>query len=152
MNKIVASIAAVGLAATAALYNMSADDVTLFLQNETDAPLYTELKPVEIEFMKYCAEHGKVYKNKHMYEKRLEQFENSMEAIAEHNSQNGQTSTIGLNKFSDYFPHEFKQILGFKKGWKSEAPRKEEAFYADNLATEIDWRSKNAVTGVKDQG
>ncbi len=68
-----------------------------------------------------------------------------------HNQQDS-TYQKGINKFSDYTDYEFKQMLGFKSGYSRSGDRTVAVLSEVGTPTSIDWRSKGAVTGVKDQG
>lgn len=101
-------------------------------------------------FANWTAEHDKVYTPEDAT-RRFEIFKGTMDWIAAHNSKN-LGWTAGLNKFSDLTPAEFKQIyLGYR-------PDLKRGYVLKRNATEpypsgsLDWVSKGAVTGVKDQG
>ena len=147
MNKqLTASIAAVGLAATVALYNVSADQVSLYQQN------YEVISNEEQEFMKFMAKYGKTYGTKEEYKFRLNQFAEKFRLAEEHNSQNGQTSTMGVNKFSDMTQDEMKRMNGFISAEDQIGGDREAVWDTTNLADEINWVTKGAVTPVKNQG
>lgn len=74
-----------------------------------------------------------------------------MAKVAQFNGQNGNTFRLGINKFTDYTPAEYKKLLGYKpKGQLLLAEATE--LPVEDAPSSIDWREKGAVTGVKDQG
>jgi C1A family cysteine protease len=121
------------------------------------APAGTQLFSSELltaedhEFIRYVANYGKSYGTKAEFEFRSAQFKDSLAKIAEHNSQNGATSTVGINQFSDRTPAEMKRMNGYKpvanKTFRS-APMLD----TSNLADSINWVDQGAVTPVKNQG
>jgi len=105
----------------------------------------------DYQFMKYVSEYGKSYGTVAEYNFRLNQFKSRVAAHQLHNSENGATSTQGVNFLTDRTDEEIKKMNGFKDMPTSED--KKEALYSEkNLTDSIDWRTKGAVTPVKDQG
>ena len=142
MNKqISASIAAVGLAATVALYNMSAETTSLY-QTET-------FSVAEHQFMEFVAKYGRTYGTKAEYQFRLNEFTQRLSEIEAHNSKNGETSTVGINKFADYTKEELKSLNGLRI---EEYPANETVFDVSNLKDEVNWVTAGGVTPVKNQG
>lgn len=58
--------------------------------------------------------------------------------------------TVGLTKFADLTPAEFRAF--YLSTYQSDRTRNPEYLDESNAPEKIDWRSKGAVTGVKDQG
>jgi C1A family cysteine protease len=88
-------------------------------------------------------------------ENRFQIFRSNLRTIILHNLDNKQNFTMGVNQFTDLTSDEFKKnfVSGLNQnievgsyGCKS--------FIANDIGTpsSIDWRTKNAVTSVKDQG
>ena len=100
------------------------------------------------KFQQYLSEHGKSYRTVEEYEYRLENFMKKDAFINWHNA-SGESYTVGHNKFSDWADWEYKNILTH-----SPMPEHEKNYVdlPEANATPIDWRSKGAVTPVKDQG
>jgi len=72
--------------------------------------------------------------------------------IAEINSDPSNTFTVGHNKFSTWTDDEYKALLGYKPLSTATEYAPYEPVSAEKLAAGVDWRTKNAVTKVKDQG
>jgi cathepsin L len=53
-------------------------------------------------FAQYIAKHGKTYSTMEEYTFRLSQFKSNYDKISAYNLQPVRTSTVGLNKFSDW--------------------------------------------------
>lgn len=79
-----------------------------------------------------------------MFKDRLAKFE-------EWNSQPGQTSKMGITPYIDWTEDEFKVLLGYKE-MDTKPDYYPGDFDTENLADAIDWRTKGAVTPIKDQG
>jgi len=93
---------------------------------------------------------------------RLKVYLENRHKIARHNTRNqfGDVSyTLAMNKYGDLLHHEFVAIMnGYKgkNGNKTSTVRQEGAFFVTPanaiLAENVDWRTKGAVSEVKDQG
>lgn len=105
----------------------------------------------DYKFMSFVTEQGKSYGTVAEYNFRLAIFKTRLAQHEQHNSQEGATSTQGVNMLSDRTDQEIKQLLGFKDMGVPTA-RKELVYPSENLADALDWRAKGAVTPVKDQG
>ena len=103
----------------------------------------------EHEFIKFVARHNRRYATKEEYLARYEQFERNHKFIVNFNKLG--EHQVAHNHMSDWTVEEYRQLLGYKPEFKSEATVFEtyENFTAPK---EVDWRNEGAVTGVKDQG
>ena len=103
-----------GLGATAALAVIALN---------YQAPVGTQLFQTEVisaedhEFIKFVAKYGRSYATRAEFDFRNVQFKQSLAKIAEHNSQEGQTSTVGINQFADMTKEEIKRMNGYKSSF-----------------------------------
>jgi len=134
----IAALAALGLVA---VNYSSSEGSQLFLSERVTEE--------EMAYMRYVTEFGKSYGTKAEFKFRLEQFKKTMAKIAEHHSNDAHKSEVGLNEFSDWTESEYKKLLGYKPSIKAEEP---ELLDVSNLKGSIDWRTRGAVTPVKNQG
>merc|ERR1712028_250039 len=104
----------------------------------------------EMMCMKYVTEWGKSYGTKAEFEFRLDQFKKTLNKMALHNSDNGHKSTVGHNQFSDWTDAEYKRLLSYKGAQTNNLDA--EILDTSNLEDSVDWVTKGAVTGVKNQG
>jgi len=94
--------------------------------------------------------HDKVYSTSHEEEYRFKTFAENYLQIIEFN--NEQTDTVlALNQFADLSLTEFKTLY-LTLDNKANANAEVAHFDTSNLADEVDWRGKGAVTPVKAQG
>jgi C1A family cysteine protease len=132
-------LAVVGTAACAAVFALT----------NFEQPASASLFQTSPEFTQYVAKYGKNYGTVEEYKFREAQFLAKKAAFAQHNSNNGNTYTVGINKFSDWTTAEYKQILGYK------APAHTKNYVILDTTTApdaVDWRSAGAVNAPKDQG
>ena len=139
-----AAIAGLGAAAAltgAALMYKAPSGVKLFADDILSAEDY--------KFMAYVSEYGKSYGTVAEFMFRKSQFVARHNEIEAFNADSNNTHTVGHNLFSDKTFAEMKKLNGYKAGplKATNAPTLDES----NLAASVDWRSKNAVTPVKNQ-
>jgi len=139
-----AAIAGLGAAAAltgAALMYKAPSGVKLFADDKLTGDDYN--------FMAYVSEYGKSYGTVAEFMFRKEQFVARHNEIEAFNADANNTHTVGHNLFSDKTFAEMKKLNGYKAGplKATNAPTLDES----NLAASVDWRSKNAVTPVKNQ-
>ena len=99
------------------------------------------------------AEHGKSYATKEEYERRKEVFAKTLRFVSEKNSQNGASYRVGLNKFSDLTQEEFEAMLLGDNGAPEDYSQEQSGLHLEQgVYTPVDWRTKDAIGPVKDQG
>jgi C1A family cysteine protease len=117
-----------------------------FVATAAASELMTE---TDYQFMDFVSTHGRSYGTVAEFNFRKNIFAENVAKIEAHNAA-GHTWTLGTNFLSDRTPEELKKMNGFK----AEGYTAENATYlsTENLAADLDWRSKGAVTPVKNQG
>jgi xylem cysteine proteinase len=103
----------------------------------------------------WLVKHNKVYDLAEEKQQRFEIFGDNLRYIDEVNQQN-LSYWLGLNAFADMSHDEFKSTsLGYIPHISTQPTGTRKAFRYENvsdLPRSIDWRTKGAVTGVKNQG
>jgi KDEL-tailed cysteine endopeptidase len=104
-----------------------------------------------MEFIKYTTLYGKSYGTKEEFDFRSTLFKKTLDFIRTENSRIENTFTVGVNKFADWTPAEYKRLLGYKPAAKKEPVS---YFNETNIAipTSVDWRTSGDVNEVQDQG
>jgi len=109
----------------------------------------------EEKFINWMSVHGIKPETGTHFVQMLQNFANNDDIIEAHNAKK-EPYTLGHNQFSHMSVDEWRQYvkLGLSKPANLEAPASIHKAPADisKLATEVNWVTKGAVTGVKDQG
>jgi len=104
-----------------------------------------------MKFMQYIMEWGKSYGTSEEYEFRLGVWMSKEAFIQEHNMTNA-SYKVAHNQFSDWTDAEYKRLLGYRPEIFVDGIVPTASFPNATVAASIDWRTKGAVTPVKDQG
>jgi cathepsin L len=114
--------------------------------------------PDTVLFKTWMTSYGRQYQDEVEFQHRFQIFKRNNERVQIHNSKEPRPSyTLALNKFADLSHEEFKEIyLGFgNKGKTSHTLSRTSVVNSprnDSIPTNWDWRTKNAVSEVKNQG
>jgi len=111
---------------------------------------------LDYSFERYEKEFNKVYSDEGERLVRKAIFTQKLAEIRAHNSDSSKSWKKGVNQFTDRTVDEFKKIMG-NKHHRARNPTYEFAHYSTEQlqrweAADVDWRTKGAVTAVKDQG
>jgi len=109
-------------------------------------------EPVHQKFLRFIREHDKQYKSDAEFVSRFDVFKNNLKIINQKNIKNT-GATFAVNKFADLTSAEFKELYLLKNlpAYPTNLPVAEVNMTVA-APTQWDWRTKNAVTQVKDQG
>jgi len=107
-------------------------------------------------FRDYVEEYKKSYSSEeYIFRKKI--FDDNLVEIQRHNQDKTKTWKKGVNHLTDFSEEEFKKLLGVKKQllYASKAKQtveQQEDISIEALPKHVDWREKNIVSAVKDQG
>jgi len=104
------------------------------------------------EFSSFVAKYGKFYHTQEEYEYRFRAFRENLikiEALNKAQVAAGGHPCFGVNAFADMPAYEFAQRLMKNLTYPPQAPA---VNFTARAAGDVDWRSKNVITPVKDQG
>eukprot|EP00164_Ancoracysta_twista_P002751 GFYU01003658.1.p2 GENE.GFYU01003658.1~~GFYU01003658.1.p2 ORF type:complete len:369 (+),score=144.63 GFYU01003658.1:31-1107(+) len=112
-----------------------------------------EVEGSQFLFTEFMKTHSKEYTTSEEYYQRLSVFHDNLSRIAELNRQNPEAE-YGITEFSDLTEEEFvSQVLMMEMDPSDmAAPSAPEVLSTDDLPDSIDWREKNVVGPVQNQG
>lgn len=105
-------------------------------------------------FNHFMKKFNKSYLNRKEMKYRMKVFLNNLNTIKELNKNEQGTAKYGVTQFADLTKEEFSKYLGFKPNLKNDnfIPFAQAKIPDIDLPVEFDWRTKGAVTAVKNQG
>lgn len=114
-----------------------------------------ENKKVEALFAKFQVKYNRHYDNAREKEVRFNIFKENLKKIRELNKKEMGSAKYGITKFVDMTKEEYRKHTGLQRH-ESESSEEQNVNYAKipwvRLPKEFDWRDKNAVGPVKNQG
>ena len=108
----------------------------------------------EYTFSDFQREHGKVYNSVEDRDMRRQHFESNVAMIQKHNARSDKTYTMAVNRFADLSKEEMRRYKGYNKNWKGTVHSQHKhssVFKVSDLPVSVDWRTKGAITPVKNQ-
>ncbi|TNV77535.1 hypothetical protein FGO68_gene10384 [Halteria grandinella] len=141
----------VGVAAVAALYAYSdlPRSSATFLQLQSSSE-------IEVAFLQFLAKYGKSYASKAEHSERFETFMKTYNMVQSHNSKQGVTSKLAINKFADM---RMEEVTGGAKGLVEEFNKIDKIQINTlknitnvNVTDLVDWTHSDKVGPVYDQG
>jgi cathepsin L len=125
--------------------------VTLFLL--IALPFLISAISLQDSFSSWMTVHSRQYKSNEEFQYRLGVYKNNLAIVEDHNRRN-LGYTLAMNLFADLTVEEFRQLYLQPAFNGSELPQVNVHDNEDisSTAAAVDWRTKGAVTGVKNQG
>jgi len=121
-----------------------------YIDNKSD---YEYINSKITPFLNFVLEHNKYYESFTGLLQKIETFHENLEYINFHNDFSNSSYKLGINKFTDYTIDEYKDYV-YKSDYQVGAKNicTKQTKQSGSYPLSIDWRQKNAVTPVKDQG
>jgi len=106
---------------------------------------------LQVQFTAWMRDQGKVYSTDE-FQYRWQTWKTNAHFIAGHNAQENKTYTVAMNKFGDLNVQEFNKLY---KGFAVTRMVPNVGGHSQvrpSIPASVDWRTKGAVTGIKNQG
>ncbi len=113
-------------------------------------------------FIDFMTDYKKIYENELEVQFRFDIFNDNLEWIHNHNLDKSHTYNVGVNRFADMSHNEYKEYVKRGSGYSDFTNLRGLTLPKDMCGTmksqsgsfpsSIDWRTKNVVTPVRDQG
>ncbi|XP_057656977.1 uncharacterized protein LOC130894281 isoform X2 [Diorhabda carinulata] len=134
--------------------NITCDEEHLSFRQRRSVNIPPHEDAVKVFFKHFQLKYSKNYPTKAEYKHRLSIFKNNLNMIDLLNKYEQGTAKYGINQFADLTQKEFSSLHGLRTDLQSEnnVPFPVAEIPDIDLPTGFDWREKNAVTEVKDQG
>jgi KDEL-tailed cysteine endopeptidase len=134
----------------------ASDSEGLLMCFESEISLSREMNSLTYaqEFAKFVEEYEKVYETAEEAAHRFAVFSDNLVKIVKHNAED-HSFLMGINEFADMTWEEFRaEKLGFIGGFRNNLPKSNAVDLSDviTIPDSVDWTTKDAVTGVKNQG
>ena len=133
--------------------------ITMVTISCTNATKTTWDKLNTYDFEAYQAEFNKVYSGDSEAVLRKRIFEDRLKDIIAHNEDSSKSYKRGVNHFTDYTLEEMKSVRGLHKGLlyqghheRRRLQQRSTRAVNTSLPDTVDWRTKNVLTPVKNQG
>merc|ERR1711887_161005 len=107
----------------------------------------------KLQFAQFKEKYGKTYLSRSEHQMRYQVFQENIKKIEEHN-RSGASWKMAINQFSDLTQAEFQSMYlgGYKRLPTPAGNFTTVSKPAKDLPAEIDWRTKGAISDVKNQG
>ncbi|XP_016468788.2 senescence-specific cysteine protease SAG39-like [Nicotiana tabacum] len=125
----------------------------MFVSQATSRDLYEAASMVQ-KHEQWMSRFGRVYRDDVEKAKRFKIFKDNVEYIESVNKAGTRRYKLGINEFADLSNEEFKASRNGYKMSSHQQLSKSTSFKYENVTAPatMDWRTKGAVTGIKDQG
>lgn len=129
------------------------DEIYTYIYNRLSNEIEDTLD-VQLSFNEFVNKYRKIYYDEREYKYRFKVFSDNLNKIDLLNKYEQGTAVYGITQFADMTEKEFSKSRGYRADLRNEndIPFPQAQIPNIKLPDNFDWRSKNAVTEVKNQG